>query len=183
LLVDLRVSEIDISKVELGQRVILTLDAVLAGEYQGKVIEISPVGDVNEGVVTFDVTVELIDADVYVRPGMTTTVKIEVGRVEDALLIPSRAIRSLEGQRVVYVLGGGAISEQLESDSGWRASDAPAFFDRGSALANIYPVPITVGISSADYIEIIDGDLQEGDVIVLDPPSELLNPPLGHGTP
>ena len=98
LWVDVGVSEIDINLVEVGQPVILTFDAILAKEYHGKVVEVSPVGSTNLGVVDFKVTVELLDADADVRPGMTVAVEIMVSQT---LLVPNR---SMEGKRIVYVI-------------------------------------------------------------------------------
>ncbi len=178
-LIDLKVSEIDINKIVLGQDVLMIFDAVLAKDYTGTVVEISPVGDVDTGVVTFEVIVELIDVDASIRPGMTSSVNVEIGRVEQALLVPSQAIRSLEGQRVVYVLGSGITFRQTGNNPQGGPSEGPGglpgLMGGESPLMAIYPVPITIGISSADYSEILGGELNEGDVIVLDPPIELLN--------
>ena len=71
LWVDVEVSEVDINQVEVGQPASLTFDAILAKEYNGEVVEVSPVGTEIAGVVNFKVTVELTDADEDVRPGMT----------------------------------------------------------------------------------------------------------------
>jgi HlyD family secretion protein len=94
LWVDVGISEIDINLVEVGQPVILTFDGILAKEYHGKVVEVSPVGFSNLGVVDFKVTVELTDADADVRPGMTAAVEIMVSQIDEALLVPNRATRS-----------------------------------------------------------------------------------------
>ena len=94
LWVDVGISEIDINLVEVGQPVILTFDGILAKEYHGKVVEVSPVGFSNLGVVDFKVTVELTDADADVRPGMTAAVEIVVSQIDEALLVPNRATRS-----------------------------------------------------------------------------------------
>ena len=171
LLIDLQVSEIDINKIVIDQNVVLTFDSVLAKEYQGRVVDIAPVGDVAAGVVTFSVCVELVDAGTEIRPGMTSAVQIEIGRVEDVLLIPSQAIRSLEGERVVYLLGDGQSPGEAATNS------------EGRQPVPIYPVPITLGVSSPEFSEIISGDLQAGDVIVLDPPIELINLQTGPSSP
>jgi HlyD family secretion protein len=92
--VDVGISEIDINLVEVGQPVILTFDGILAKEYHGKVVEVSPVGSTNLGVVNFKVTVELTDADADVHPGMTAAVEIVVSQIDEALLLPNRAAGS-----------------------------------------------------------------------------------------
>ncbi|MBL7164336.1 MAG: efflux RND transporter periplasmic adaptor subunit [Anaerolineales bacterium] len=179
LLVDLQVSEIDINRVKVGQDVILTYDAILAMEYRGLVVDVSPVGVETQGVVTFAVTVELIDADAAVRPGMTSSANIEIGRVENALLVPNQAIRSLDGQRVVYLFGDGirfgVLAAPQEGRPGGPLGGLLETFGGGVPSNTILPIPITVGINSDIYSEVIGGDLGEGDEILLNPIAELLN--------
>jgi HlyD family secretion protein len=146
LWVDVEVSEIDINQVLVGQPAILTFDAILAKEYHGEVVEVSLVGNEMAGVVNFKVTVELTDADADVRPGMTAAVEIVVSQLDEALLVPNQAVRVVEGQRVVYVLGENG---QLES------------------------VVITLGPSSDRYSQILEGDVHPGDLIVLNPPIDM----------
>lgn len=143
LLVDVQVSEIDINQIKVGQEATLTFDAILGAEYQGKVIEVSKVGASLQGVVDFKVTIQLIDADAAVKPGMTAAVNIRVAELEDVLLVPNRAVRVLEGARVVYILNNGVPT----------------------------PVKIQLGASSDLHSQVIGGDLQIGDTIILNPPT------------
>jgi HlyD family secretion protein len=156
LLVDLDVSEVDINQIKEGQDVTMSFDAILAKEYHGKVSEVAPVGNNVAGVVNFTVTIELLDADDEVRPGMTSAVNIVIRQIDEALLVPNRAVRVVDGERVVYILENGALKS----------------------------VPITLGASSDLYSQVFDGDLKAGDTIVLNPPSTMLNfggPPGGGG--
>ncbi len=143
LLVDVQVSEVDINSVAIGQDATLAFDAVLNKVYHGKVMEAGQAGDTVGGVVSFTVTVELTDADEQVKPGMTAAVSVIVEEVKDALLIPNRAVRLVDGERVVYVLQDGIPQ----------------------------PVKITLGASSDTMSVLIQGDLKEGDLIVLNPPT------------
>jgi len=90
--------------VKPGQAVVLNFDAILAKEYHGTVIEVATVGTETQGVTSFQVTVELLDADEAVRPEMTSAVDIVTSEVDDVLLVPNRAIRLMNGERVIYVL-------------------------------------------------------------------------------
>lgn len=146
LLVDVEVSEVDINRIKVGQTAFLTFDAILAKEYQGRVTEVALVGTTTAGVVSFKVTVELLDVDENVRSGMTAGVNIVVSELEDVLLVPNRAVRVLNGERVVYILDDSSPS----------------------------PVPVTVqlGVSSETYSEVIGGELQAGDEVVLNPPTD-----------
>ncbi len=156
LWVDVQVSEVDINQVREGQPAILTFDAILAKEYSGEVVEVSPVGTSQQGVVNFKVTVELIDTDEDVRPGMTSAVEIVVSKVENALLIPNQAVRAEEGKRMVYIL----------EENG-----------------QLTKVEVTLGASSERFSQLLEGDLSTGDLIVLNPPTDFFSggPPGGGG--
>jgi len=145
LLVDVQVSEVDINNIQIDQPVNLSFDAILDKQYKGVVSQVAPVGTVVQGVVEFNVTVELTDADQSVKPGMTAAVNIVVDQVTNALLVPNRAVRLVNGQRVVFILS----NKQLQQ------------------------VKVTLGASSDAESQVTDGNLQVGDQIVLNPPTDL----------
>jgi HlyD family secretion protein len=155
LLVDVDVSEIDINRVKLGQDVTLSFDAILSKEYHGKVTSVARVGTSNQGVVNFTVTVELTDADEFVLPQMTAAVNIIVVQLADVTLIPNRAVRLVDGQRVIYILKNGVPTE----------------------------TKIELGANSDTTSELISGDVKIGDLIVLNPPTNMFagGPPQGMG--
>jgi len=144
LLVDVELSEVDVNRVRIGQPVELTFDAVPNKVYQGEVAEIGLVGMAAQGVVNFPVTVQILDADELVRPGMTAAVNIVAEEVKEALQVPNRAVRLRDGQRVVYVLRQGELK----------------------------PVNVVLGVSSETYSQVLEGDLEVGDLVVLNPPME-----------
>jgi HlyD family secretion protein len=153
LFADVEVSEVDINSVEAGQPVILTFDAVPDREYRGKVTEVGKAGTESAGVVNFPVTVRLDDADGLVKPGMTAAVTITVAKLENVLKVPSRAVRTVDNQRVIYLL------------------------DSKNALQ---PVVVELGASADATVEITKGQVKEGDVVVLNPPS-VQSMPAGPG--
>ena len=143
LLVDLQVSEVDINNIVIGQTATLTFDAILGKEYHGEVVEVGQAGDTVQGVVSFTVTVELTDADELVKPGMTAAVNVVIEEQNDVVLIPNRTVRLVDGERVVYVLIDGK------------------------------PVQVKVKLGSTSGIDsaLLGGDIKEGDLIILNPPS------------
>lgn len=143
LLVDLQVSEVDINSVFVGQTATLTFDAILGKQYTGKVVEVGQSGDTVQGVVSFTVTIELTDADELVKPGMTAAVTVVVEEVNDVILIPNRAVRLVDGDRVVYKLVDGQPEQ----------------------------VKVKLGSSSDVESVLVEGDIKEGDAIILNPPS------------
>lgn len=144
LLVDVKVSEVDINSVSISQPVILTFDAILGKEYHGEVVEVTQAGTSEQGVVNFTVTVELTDPDSAVKPGMTAAVNVVVQEMKDALLVQNRAVRLVDGERVVYV---------LEKDQPVKKK-------------------INLGSSSDTMSVVTGGEIKQGDVIILNPPAE-----------
>ena len=110
-------------------------------------------GDSVQGAVSFTVTVELTSPDANVKPGMTAAVTITVKQINNVLLVPNRAVRVVDNQRVVYVLRNGQAQE----------------------------VAITLGASSDTQSEVISTNLKAGDLIILNPPSMLFTQPDGSG--
>ncbi|MGE5461881.1 MAG: efflux RND transporter periplasmic adaptor subunit [Syntrophothermus sp.] len=144
LFVDVDVSEVDINNVQIGQPVTLSFDAILGKTYNGEVVEVAQVGTAEQGVVNFQVTVELTDADEQVKPGMTAAVNIIVKEIKDAILVPNRAVRLVDGERVVYLLIDG---KPVKKD-------------------------LRLGASSDTMSVVLVGDIKEGDLVVLNPPAE-----------
>jgi HlyD family secretion protein len=143
LLVDVRISEVDINRISLDQQVSLSFDAIPGQDYTGRIGQVSQVGTALQGIVEFLVTVRLENPDEKVKPGMTAAVNVVVNQLDNVLLVPNRAVRLDNGQRVVYVLRSN----------------------------NLEMVPITLGATSDTNSEVISGGLQSGDQIVLNPPT------------
>ena len=99
--------------------------------------------DIVQGVANFKVTIQLTEPDTNVLPGMTAAVNIIVDQLDNVLLIPNRAVRMVDGKRVIYVLRNGK-----------------------SEMVNV-----TLGLSSDTYSELVSNSLKEGDQIILNPPS------------
>lgn len=143
LYVDISVSEVDINKVQVGQQVELTFDAIPNKTYPGAVTSIASIGTISNSVVNFDVTVELQQKDPLIKPGMTAAANISIPGVQNALLVPTRAIRTVNGERVVYIERNGTV----------------------------FPLPVTTGEASTTETEITGGALREGQLVVLNPPT------------
>ncbi len=149
LYVDVDLSELDVAAVAVGQPVTLTFDALPGRTYHGEVsaVALSGATDPAGRNVSFRATVRLRDADEHVRPGMTAAVTIQTASVADALLVPSRAVRVRDGQPVVFLLQDGQPQ----------------------------PVPVTLGATSGTEVQVLSGDIAEGDEVVLNPPAEQVN--------
>lgn len=142
------VPEVDIVLVQPGQPALLTFDALPGREFHGEVVKVSRVGRQDAGGIHFEVEVVMTDDDDSVQPGLTAAVNVVVEQRQDVVMIPNRALRRSNGQQIVYLLRDGL------------------------PLA----MPVTTGLSDEDNSELLEGNVQVGDVVVLNPPATLAQP-------
>ncbi|HWP27940.1 MAG TPA: efflux RND transporter periplasmic adaptor subunit, partial [Chloroflexota bacterium] len=103
LRVDINVDETDIARVEIGQPVLLTLDALPGRPVRARVTAIAPQATTQQGVTSYLVSATL-ENGAGVLPGMTATANIIYAQKADALQVPNRAIRRQGRDQVVDVL-------------------------------------------------------------------------------
>ncbi len=135
------VDEIDIPGVEVGQRVIIEVDALPDLLVEGEVTFISSLAEEEAGVVLYEVKIDFaVPEGSGFRVGMSATVDIVIDERSGVLLVPDRAIKQdSEGNPMVKVM----VNEEIEER------------------------PVVTGISDGYQTEIVDG-LQEGDVVVVE---------------
>ena len=82
-----------------------------------------------QGVVNYQVVIEVVPGNLAVKPGMTANANVQVARKENVLLVPTRAIRAQGSKRVVSILENGEPKD----------------------------VFVTLGLSNDQFTEILDG--------------------------
>lgn len=106
MIVKATVSEVDASKVDSGQQVIVTLDAVPDKTYAGEVIKKSTLArrkDQSSKINVFDVEVAMREKDDQVKPGMSASGRVVQNRIEDVVKVPLEAVFERSGQTVVFL--------------------------------------------------------------------------------
>ena len=141
LLVEVAISQMDINKIVTGQSAVLTFDALPNREFQGYVTEIAEAGAETDGVVKFKVVIAIETADGEIMPGFSATASIIINQAEDALLVPNQAIQYAE--------------------------DGSAFVLLNKGLGQLVQVSIETGMRSDAFSELLFGELQEGDRLVV----------------
>lgn len=149
--VDVLIDEVDIARVKEGQLAFVKLDAYPDQQFSGHVVRLSPDSVTSNGVVSYQVRVELDKTDVEIHDGMTATVDVVVSELTGVLLVPNWAVRfdRQTGQAFVNI---------REPDN------------------TIQEVRIEVG-QRGESVSEVRGGLKEGDVVVvsLDASQTLLN--------
>ncbi|HEX9093749.1 MAG TPA: efflux RND transporter periplasmic adaptor subunit [Coriobacteriia bacterium] len=136
-----QVNEVDLVKVQLGQHAAVQFDALPGGDVSGTVSAISPTGTNTQGVVTYDVDVTLSAIDPRLKPNMSCTVEISIETKENALVVPTSAVKSDASTGKKYV--------SVVSADGLQFSN----------------VEVSVGIAVGTSTEILTG-LTEGQTVV-----------------
>ncbi len=103
--IEVDVDETDIGWVQVGQDVLLTLDAFPGTAMEGRVIAVAPAATLDLGIVTYQLSIETEPVDLPLRVGLTANAEIIMEHKEDVLLVPNLAIAvdPTSGQRTVFV--------------------------------------------------------------------------------
>jgi len=98
------VNEIDISKIQVGQNVIVGVDAFPDKEYTGTVTEVANIGEQmrNSNAKVFEVIIEVNEFDSILRPAMTTKNMIMTDIIDSVLYVPIECIHSNDSMSYVY---------------------------------------------------------------------------------
>jgi HlyD family secretion protein len=87
------VDELDVSQLEKGQEVEISVEALPQADVRGVVDSISPVAGLATGVVAYDVDIILEPTEAPLRADMTANATIIVEELTDVLQIPAWAVR------------------------------------------------------------------------------------------
>ncbi len=182
---DISIDELDISSISEGQEVSITADAIIGKTFTGKVSKISIVGESEQGVTSYPVTVTVDDGeDTGLIPGMNVTAQIIVDSAKDVLRVPVSAVR---GGGFLIVKGKGESTAQTSDNKDEMPQDKSNGADNKSgtdessdsknreksAMQKIdvpdgyHLVRVETGLSDGSFIEIKDGDVKEGDTVLL----------------
>lgn len=143
---EMKIDELDINKVKVGQKVQITADALEGQSFTGRVDKVNINGVTVGSATSYPVTV-VIDDPKELLPGMNVSAKIVVEEVKNVLTIPVEALS--RGNEVTIALPGAMNPE------GTMVIDPSKLETR----------TVTVGRNDSANIEITDG-LDEGDVVV-----------------
>lgn len=112
-----KVLELDIGEVWSGQNVEVVIEAFPDEILTGQVSKIAylPTTD-NNGIVAYEVEIELIESNDRPRDGMTCTISFISKEVNDVIILPNKAVKMVEGKQVVdMLLEGEKIQREIKT--------------------------------------------------------------------
>jgi HlyD family secretion protein len=100
----LAINEVDVPKLKVSQPAEVTLDAFPGRKFDGIITHVDTVGTNTQGVVTYNVLIDITDPVDTIKPGMTANVDISVDKVENVLTVSNSAIKPYKGGRSVRIV-------------------------------------------------------------------------------
>lgn len=153
LQMNVKISEYDINKIQLGQQVKITSQVLGDEPAQGVVSQISPSGEQKDGSsreMVIPVKIEVTSENGRLMAGVSANAEILIQESQDALAVPVDALLSDPATGENYVMT----------------------VDENSKLKKVV---IELGVESDFYAEVVGGELAEGDQIVMNPDFSMLD--------
>lgn len=182
-LAQITLNESDIVKIKLGQKAKVTFDAIEGLTVDGQVAEITTLGTVTSGVVSYKAKIAFDTDDVRILPNMSVAVDIITDSKDNVLYIPSQALK--RDSAGYYVESDGSIPTHNASSTRGRSSSASTesistmtlsstsqkiasttSVPRASNTTIITRIPVTIGVQNDTQTEITSG-LEEGEQFIL----------------
>lgn len=141
------VSESDIGGVTEGKSADFRVDAYPRESFHGIVTQVRNAPVSIQNVVTYDVIISVENPELKLKPGMTANITIVIARNEKALRAPNAALR--------FRMPGLPVDRK-----------APQLWVL-ETTGRVRAVPVTTGIADSLFTEIVEGEVQEGDSVIV----------------
>lgn len=169
--IEAAVDEADIGQLKIGQPVKFNVDAYPNRDFTAQVSSMSNAPDKTDGVVTYKSILLANNNEMALRPGMTSTARITINEIENTLAVPNEALRyappkieKAQGFSITQIFmprfPRGTKPEKAKTTDGTRSI---------YVLRNNAPVELKIKSGASDSIltAITNGDLKEGDLVIL----------------
>jgi HlyD family secretion protein len=177
LRLQVNVDEADVGSVKVGQKASFTVSAYPSRKYPAVITRVAYGSTTTENVVTYVTYLEVDNADLSLRPGMTASATITSTERRNVLLVPNTALRftpALAGATSGTAKASGGIVSSLmprmprsgarKSAGGNGNAKQVWVLQGGKAVA----MAVTPGISDGRMTEVTAGELQPGMLVITD---------------
>jgi HlyD family secretion protein len=150
--VDTNIAEADVGRLARGMAATFTVDAYPTQIFSGRIREVRNSPQVIQNVVTYDAVIDVDNAALKLKPGMTANIEIVYAERETVLRVPNAAIRF---RPPADMQGKTPPAVPLDRKVVWvrrEGSPTPLFFKPG--------------VSDGVLTEVLEGDLRAGDQVI-----------------
>lgn len=173
--VEAEIDEYDISKIEVGQKVVIKTNGTGDIELEGTVTEVAPRASSDSGSsdVTYKVTVSIDTECEELRMDMTAKLSIVIESKDNVLTVPYDAVQEAEdGTFYVEVAEENqqASADEVnrnEQPAGMQQSEKKGKENRDADVRTERRITIEKGIESDYYIEVISDEITEGMQVIV----------------
>ena len=153
--VSANVDEADIGRIRPGQHVTFKVDAFPTQTFTGTVSQVRLQPTVVQNVTTYTAIIDVPNAELKLKPGMTANASVEVARQNDVLRVSNAALRFRPSPEIFAALDQEAPADSQPGGTRiWRYADG-----------RIEPVHVQLGISNGTDTALVNSDLQPGTVV------------------
>lgn len=181
--IDTSVAEGDVGRVVQGMTASFTVDAFPGRKFDGVVRQVRNAPTTVQGVVTYNAVIDVPNADLSLKPGMTANVTFVTREIPDAVRVPNAALRfrptpdqlrRMRGETTDEKPSGGLLGGLGGPRIG--ASGAASESDGKRVVyklvgAEAKPVRIKTGLTDGTFTVLEEGELAPGDALVTDVPA------------
>lgn len=168
------VDEADVGTVKLGQDASFTVSAYPTRQYPARITRVGFGSTITDNVVTYLTYLDVANADLSLRPGMTATATITATQRSNVLLVPNTALR------FAPTVATAAAKTNLFANMGPRMPSTRKSAAAGASTAlarQVWVLPagkdavpqavaVSPGISDGRMTEITAGDLRAGMLVI-----------------
>lgn len=173
------VDEADVGAVKTGQEATFNVSAYPTRNFPARVTRVGFGSTITDNVVTYLTYLDVDNADLSLRPGMTATATITATQRNDVLLVPNTALRFTPTTIAEQSAKKGIAARLLPSMPRSNTRKSAASSASTAAAKQVWVVPqngkgiamavaVTPGISDGRMTEIIGGDLKVGMRVITD---------------
>lgn len=152
--INISVAEADIGLLHIGQSINFSVDAFQNRQFAGTVKQVRLNPTIQENVVTYNVVAIVDNEDEKLLPGMTANIHFVVAQKKDVLRVPNAALR--------FQPKDSQLSDSDKASPKNGASKLYILKENKPLLVNI-----VTGISDGNYTEIISGEMNPGDPVII----------------
>jgi HlyD family secretion protein len=173
------VDEADVGAVKTGQDATFTVSAYPNRKFPAHITRVGFGSTITDNVVTYLTYLDVENADLSLRPGMTATATITAMQRHDVLLVPNTALRFVPGTAGKVAAKGSIVSSMIPSRPAGNTRKSAAAGASTATARQVWVLPkdgkgavvavaVTPGISDGHMTEITGGDLQVGMEVITD---------------
>ncbi len=119
------VNEVDVSKIKVGNKVVVKLDAFQDSTFEGTIANVASLGKQkgsDPNIKVFEVLVDIKGRSKILKPGMTTSNKIVINQISNVISVPQEGVFDKGKFKVVYLKDGSSY-EEIKVETGEKNED------------------------------------------------------------